>query len=452
MPKEKLDVIIDGVTYKDILTNVYQKRDGETMYNIDTAGINQIIRQYIKNKYGAIKVWARLNRFAGGTSIGIDLWEVPYEWYEDVNSFANRFGKYNEPDGFGGDGYWRGSNVGATLVDGTPVGNASPYVSVGNQAPYNAKERDMTPPDYSKTLPKKSGGRSFKKGFKKFGEKKTEGYDLSKSCGNGWNLFFKKEENSEKPFSYRLVKDYAVKPVGKEQFYALKGDMFDVGFQWSVKAQCFEYNRFNEIPYSTVKNACEILSKYFPMLGTETPPTEDTPPTETIPTTTTTKIPLKSITLVWDDATFKNLEEVRKFMVDFYYENDESKLPQVGYDKYKIEFAWEDGSNIVDRIDVSTKEGDYNPFRESLSDYYKNIIDGTKKFTPTYYSDYNTELKNLSFDDLEKPQPTTSTQEVDLNQLLSDMQLLVDLEIDETNKLSLLQYINDLQILKMLEN
>jgi hypothetical protein len=265
-------------------------------------------------------------------------------------------------------------------------------------------------------------------------------------------LFFKKEDNSEKPFSYRLVKDYAVKPVGKEQFYALKGDMFDVGFQWSVKAQCFEYNRFNEIPYSTVKTACEILSKYFPMLGTETPPTEDTPPTETIPTTTTTKIPLKSVTLVWDDATFKNLEEVRKFMVDFYYENDESKLPQVGYDKYKIEFAWEDGSNIVDRIDVSTKEGDYNPFRESLSDYYKNIIDGTKKFTPTYYSDYNTELKNLSFEDLEKPQPTTSTQEVDLNQLLSDMQLLVDLEIDETNKLSLLQYINDLQILKMLEN
>ena len=310
-------------------------------------------------------------------------------------------------------------------------------------------ESDKKPYKY---IPKKSGGRTFKKGFKKFGEKKTEGFEQIYNCGNGWKVFYKKNVGENKPNQYRIVKDYQVKPVDKEQFYALKGDMLYVGFLWNVKAQCFERFEISELGMEYWVSSCKRLSKYFPMLETETPPTEDTPPTETIPTTTTTKIPLKSVTLVWDDATFKNLEEVRKFMVDFYYENDESKLPQVGYDKYKIEFVWEDGSTIVDRIDVSTNEGDYNPFRESLSDYYNNITDGTKKFTPMYYYDYNTELKNLSFDDLEKPQPTTSTQEVDLNQLLSDMQLLVDLEIDETNKLSLLQYINDLQILKMLEN
>jgi hypothetical protein len=190
------------------------------------------------------------------------------------------------------------------------------------------------------------------------------------------------------------------------------------------------------------------------MLGTETPPTEDTPPTETIPTTTTTKIPIKSITLQDEYASYTTFKEVDDFF-KIVFENEEklSDVSRSDSNKYKIEFKWEDGSNITDKLEISARgKNDWNPFRESLSDYYKNITDGTKKFTPTYYFDYNTELKNLSFEDLEKPQPTTSTQEVDLNQLLSDMQLLVDLEIDETNKLSLLQYINDLQILKMLEN
>jgi hypothetical protein len=291
----------------------------------------------------------------------------------------------------------------------------------------------MTPPDYSKSLPKKSDS-GAKKGFKKFGEKKTEGFDLIKSCGNGWNLFLKKEENSEKPYNYRLVKDYAVKPVGKEQFYALKGDMLEVGFLWSVKAQCFENSRFNEIPESTIKNACGVLGKYFPI------------------TESTTKVPIKSITLVNEDASYTTFKEVDDYF-KFLYE-DESKLPPTfTTHQYKIEFKWEDGSNITYRLDISKGgKSDFNPFRESISDYYGKLSDGTKKFMSIYYSDLNTELKNLSFEDLNEPKSTDSTEEVNLEQLIGDMNILIDLETDNDKRMELAGYRNDLQILLSLNN
>jgi len=441
MAKTKRDVRIDGVIYKDIQVSEYAGK-----FDIDTAGVAQIMRQYVKNKYGNIKVWARINKFAGGSSVGVDLWNVPNDWYNDINTFADRFGMSNVSDGYGGDGYWRGSQVGATLIDGQPVGNYSPYMSVSNTPPWDAKERDMTPPDYSKSLPKKSDS-GAKKGFKKFGEKKTEGFTLVKSCGNGWNLFLKKEENSEKPYNYRLVKDYAVKPVGKEQFYALKGEMLNFGFLWSVKAQCFETHRFNEITDEKVITACKVLSEYFPI--TETIPTEDLPPP---PTESTTKVPIKSITLVDEDASYTTFKEVDDYF-KFLYE-DESKLPATfTTHQYKIEFKWEDGSNRTYRLDIS-KGGinDFNPFRESISDYYEKSTDGTKKFTAIYYSDLNTELKNLSFEDLEKPQTSDSTQEVNLEQLIGDMNILIDLETDNDKRMELAGYRNDLQILLSLNN
>jgi hypothetical protein len=448
MPKEKLNVIIDGITYEDVLTSVYKNYNGKLEYTIDTSGINQIIRQYIKNKYGAIKVWARLNRFAGGTSIGIDLWEVPYDWYQDISSFANKFGKYHVYDGYG-DGYWRGNKVGATLKDGTPVGNDSPYVSVGNEPPYNAKERDMTPPDYTekKKIPEKKeykGG--FKSKFKK--ESKTEGFEHIYTCGNGWKVFLKYEAPK---YTYRVVKDYNVKPVGKEQFYELKGDMLQGGFEWSVKAQCFERNTiglklerefFEQI-------VCNILSKFFPKIGEfESQIKESESSTEaTIPSS---KIPIKSIKLLWDNEEFNSFNALDAFLKVEYYENSETKLPNDYYDKYKIEFIWEDGSRIVDRIDISNTPTNYNPFRENLSDYYKRQVTENKEFTAFYEGDINSPFENLSFADISES--TIPSSEINLEQLISDMQVLVDLTIDEGNKLSLLQYISDLQTLKMLEN
>lgn len=450
MPKEKIDLLIDGITYKDIQINTSKKWSGETQYIIDTAGVAQIMRQYVKNKYGNIKVWARISKFAGGSSVGVNLWNVPNDWYDDISGFANRFAMYNAPDGYGGDGYWRGSDVGATKIDGTKVGNTSPYMSVYNTPPYDAKERDMPPPDYSKSLPKKSSGRSTKKGFKKFGEKKTEGFELVKSCGNGWNLFVK-QDTSDAPYTYRLVKDYSVKPVGKDQFYALKGDMLDTGFSWSVKAQCFEYNRFSEIPQETIKNACGVLSKYFPMTE-EFKEEEATPPPTPPTTTTTTKIPLKSVTLVWDDATFNNLEEVSRYMRNEYYVNNESNLPKDGYDKYKIEFLWEDGSKVVDRIDVSSRTHDYNPFTEGIGEYLMAVWGGMDKWNIYYSKELNTDITNLSLVDSTETKPTEETEVVNLEQLISDINILVELETDNDKKMELAGYRNDLQILLSLNN
>jgi hypothetical protein len=302
-----------------------------------------------------------------------------------------------------------------------------------------------------KVIPKKSSGRSTKKGFRKFGEKKTEGFEFVESCLNGWKLFVKQVENSSKPYNYRFIKDYEVKPVGKEQFYALKGDMLETGFLWSVKAQCFEMFSSTSITSEQFGNACGVLRKYFPMTE-ESKKEEATPPPTPPTTTTTTKIPLKSVTLVWDDATFNNLEEVRNYMRTYYYENDESKLPKESYDKYKVEFVWEDGSKIVDRLDVSSRTHDYNPFTEDIGEYLMAVWGGMDKWNVYYSKELNTDITNLSLVDSTETKPTEQTEEVNLEQLLNDMAILLDLEEDIVKKAELEQYISDLQLLASLNN
>lgn len=277
MAKLKKDIIINGVTYKGIQLSEYNGR-----YDIDTAGISMVIRQFIKNNYGDIKNWVRSRSFAGGSAVDIYLWNVPNDWYSAIDSFANSFGLYNEYDG--GDGVWRSRKVGATLTDGTPVSNYSPYMHVNNTPPWDAKEKDMTPPDYSKSMPKKSSS-GFKNKFSK--ESKTAGFELVYTCGNGWKIYRKTLSEGEVPrYDYRVIKDYDVKPVDKEKFYAMKGDMLDSGFQWSVKAQCFERSNvpFGYKDLFLESSVCGVLGKYFPKIGeakseapTETPQPESTP-------------------------------------------------------------------------------------------------------------------------------------------------------------------------------
>jgi hypothetical protein len=319
MAKLKKDIIINGVTYKGIQLSEYNGR-----YDIDTAGISMVIRQFIKNNYGDIKNWVRSRSFAGGSAVDIYLWNVPNDWYSAIDSFANSFGLYNEYDG--GDGVWRSRKVGATLTDGTPVSNYSPYMHVYNTPPWDAKERDMTPPDYTKSMPKKSSS-GYKGGFKSK-ESKTAGFELVYNCGNGWKVYRKTISEGEVPkYDYRVIKDYEVKPVGKEEFYSMKGDMLESGFQWSVKAQCFERSN---VPFGLrdsflESSVCGVLGKYFPKIGE------------------------------------------------------------------------------------------------------------AKSEAPT-----------------ETPQPETTPSEMNLDQYIDDMQMLVELETDEEQRLSLLQYVNDLQTLKML--
>lgn len=296
-----------------------------------------------------------------------------------------------------------------------------------------------------KVIPKKSSGRSTKKGFRKFGEKKTEGFEFVESCLNGWKLFVKQVENSSKPYNYRFIKDYEVKPVGKEQFYALKGDMLETGFLWSVKAQCFEMFSSTSITAEQFSDACGVLRKYFPMTEESKKEEATPPPTPPTSTTTTTKVPIKSISLPFEYAKYSSFKELDDYF-KFLYE-DESKLPTEVYDKYKIEFEWVDGSRMVDRLDISKNKGDYNPFEQSLNDYYQSRI-ALGKTEGFYDSDMNTNISNLAFEDLE----ATQTEEVNLEQLISDINILVELETDNDKKMELAGYRNDLQILLSLNN
>jgi hypothetical protein len=194
----------------------------------------------------------------------------------------------------------------------------------------NIGESDTKPYKYVRKKTERSAKKEYKGGFKnKFSkESKTAGFELVYNCGNGWKIYRKTISEGETPrYDYRVIKDYEVKPVGKEQFYAMKGDMLESGFQWSVKAQCFERSN---VPFGLKdsfleSSVCGVLGKYFPKIGE------------------------------------------------------------------------------------------------------------AKSEAPT-----------------ETPQPETTPSEMNLDQYIDDMQMLVELETDEEQRLSLLQYVNDLQTLKML--
>jgi len=436
MAKEKIDLIINGITFKGI-----QVANWSGKYNIDTAGISQIIRQYIKFKYGDIKNWVRSKSFAGGSSVDVYLWNVPEEWYKDIRDFSDSFGIYNEYDG--GDGYWRGKSIGATTTDGKIVGNYSPYMHVHNSPPWDAKEKEMPPPNYSDSK-KRATKKSFSKGsFKK--ESKTEGFEFLQSCMNGWKLFFKENEGSPKPYQYRLIKDYDVKPVDKDKFYSLKGDMLEVGFSWSVKAQCFEMFKFDEITQDEVDSACEVLFNYFPFKkeSNEIPKEKENIPEEkesnSIPSDdkgseSIEKVPIESIYLVWDDKRFDSFGEFENYIKNILYEGDESNIPTEGYDKYKVEFKWKDGSYIVDRIDISKNKGDFNPFKQTISDYYETqISDGV--LIVMYDQNIKGSFTELSFSDF-KENEDTQNEQVDLEQHLNDVSILLEMETDSEKELN----------------
>lgn len=258
MPKEKINVVIDGVTYKNI--DVY---NWNGKYDISTTGVAQIIKQFVKNNYGDIKVWGKSDSYSGGSSVNIYLWNVPQEWYKKVDEFADRFGMYHEYDG--GDGYWRGKSVGAYDEKGNPIGNSSPYMHVYNKPPYGAKEEDMTPPNYEEQpKPKK---KEFERKGAKFSP--TDNLDLILDCGNGWKIYVGKPKEK---YLYNVVKDKDTKQ-NKEQWAEIKADMLEAGFQWGYKSGTFQ--RWTTKPDDTLpQQACNVLSKYW---ASSSQPKKETP-------------------------------------------------------------------------------------------------------------------------------------------------------------------------------
>jgi len=258
MAKEKKDLIIFGETYKNIDVNTYGGS-----YTLDTTGIAQVIKQYVKNKFGDIKVWAKSSSYSMGSSINIYLWNVPQEWYKQVKDFAQKFGQYNEYDG--GDGIWKGRKVDAQLTDGTKIGNWSPIIFVNNTPPYGSKEEDMPPPNYNeKPTPKK-------KEYQRKGGKysPTDNLDLVLDCGNGWKIYVGKPKEK---YLYNVVKDGDTQP-NREQWAEIKSDMLEAGFMWGYKSGTFQ--RWTTMPDDTIpQKACDVLSKYW---AGASQPKEETP-------------------------------------------------------------------------------------------------------------------------------------------------------------------------------
>lgn len=113
------------------------------------------------------------------------------------------------------------------------------------------------------------------------------------------------------------------------------------------------------------------------------------------------KVPVKQITVVWsewringkdDNIIFYDWEDFNGAMAIASKESEEYAVEhdrEGGYNKVKIEIEWEDGSRIVDRVDLGSSEGDYlwardNSIGEYLSKrsgvmYESNLEEGQRE-------------------------------------------------------------------------
>jgi hypothetical protein len=449
MAKEKIDVVIDNVTYKNIDVTDWR---GAKDYTITTSGIAQIIKQFVKNNFGDIKVWAKSDSFAGGSSVDVYLWKVPEDWYDKVNDFAERFGMYNQYDG--GDGIWRGKKIGATTTDGKSVDNYSPYMHVKNSPPYGSKEYDMPPPNYNeKPTPKK-------KEYQRKGGKysPTDNLDLVLDCGNGWKIYVGKPKEK---YLYNVVKDGDTQP-NREQWAEIKADMLEAGFMWGYKSGTFQ--RWTTMPDDTLpQQACNVLSKYW---GGASQPKAENPkqPQVMIPQGT-------EFELMEDDGTLKKGDK-GVFADDYYppntftmaYMNSEAR-PDIVYEiplkKIRIieeapreETPEEEILPFVRGETIKLKM----PFTYNNSTYPEGLRGEIKRvdyvFKTAYVYFYGDDSGNypVPFEYLEKFVDTDETpKEVNLDEYIKDLNVLLEMEDDESKRLELATYISDLNILKLLD-
>ena len=449
MAKEKIDVVIDNVTYKNIDVTDWR---GTQDYDITTSGIAQIIKQYVKNNFGDIKVWAKSNSYSGGSSVTVYLWKVPEDWYDKVNDFAERFGMYNEYDG--GDGIWRGRKIGATTTNGKPVGNYSPYMSVVNTPPWDSKESDMPPPNYNeKSTPKK-------KEYERKGGKysPTDNLDLVLDCGNGWKIYVGKPKEK---YLYNVVKDADTQP-NREQWAEIKADMLEAGFMWAYKSGTFQ--RWTTMPDDTIpQKACDVLSKYW---GGASQPKEETPkePQILLPQGT-------AFELIEADSIFKK-GETGVLAEDFYegntyveaYMNSESRpdYPHfIRFTKIKVieeapreEIPEEEILPFVKGETIKLKM----PFTYNNSTYPQGLRGEIKSidyvFKTAYVYFYGDDSGNypVPFEYLEKFVDTYETpKEVNLDEYINDLNVLLEMEDNESRRIELATYLSDLNTLKLLQ-
>jgi len=447
MAKIKKDIIVFGETYKNIDVYEYRTPYDVSIY-IDTTGIAQIIKQYIKNKYGDIKVWAKSSKYSMGSRISVYLWNVPREWFLDIKEFADRFGKYIDYSSGDPDGNFYGKNVNATLIDGTKIENDSPYINVDNKPPYDSKEYDMTPPNYE-DMPK-----TTKKEYQRKGGKysPTDNLDLVLDCGNGWKIYVGKPKEK---YLYNVVKDKDTKQ-NKEQWAEIKADMLEAGFMWGYKSGTFQ--RWTTMPDDTIpQKACDVLSKYW---GGASQPKAENPkePQVMIPQGT-------EFELMEDDGTLKK-GDTGVFAQDYYppntyvdaYMNSERVPDFLYYIPFKkIRIIEEAPREILtfylnDTIKLKMPFS-YNDALYPIG-YVGNIksIDYSQKEAYIDFGGGNGVTIPVPFKYLEKYVPKSENKEEgNLEEYIGALNMLLDLETDESKRLELATYISDLNILQLLD-
>ena len=117
-----------------------------------------VIKQYVKQKYGKrVTVWATSDVYSGGSSVRINLCEkngspAPYEFYQDIQSFANSF-KAGRFDGMTDCYDYRDDEV--TSDNGTKFQYFPSYIFVENKPPHGTVEyylqewKQFDPANYS---------------------------------------------------------------------------------------------------------------------------------------------------------------------------------------------------------------------------------------------------------------------------------------------------------------
>jgi hypothetical protein len=127
--------------------------------------------------------------------------------------------------------------------------------------------------------------------------------------------------------------------------------------------------------------------------------------TETVDTTTI-KSPLQSFVIVWhegvsiyaENTIFHTWTDAQQALLNIWRFNDLDKVDK-GYTKVKVCITWANGKKIVDRVDLGTYSGDFNPTLQNIGQYLEPQ-------TESYYDSdlqIGDRLNMLSFEDATPP-------------------------------------------------
>lgn len=252
---EKVDIKGFGNLYTNIPTSNY--RSGDTVY-ITQAGTAEMIRQDIARMFPGRKYWVRSESYSGGDSIRVYLWNYPADDFKEVEKLEYRYkdGYFNGMD----DSYSYQKKEEIFDTAGGPVDYGAKYIFVENRPPWDAKEKDMPVPDYSKSSPgksspKSSSSSSSKSRFKSKGSSKPHvikddtDWRLVVEMATGWDVYLTYRGGDN--YRIALVFNYA---VGKAVYDADKWGSLkkrlaehnsmpkvvgDLLFIWSLSDKCF---------------------------------------------------------------------------------------------------------------------------------------------------------------------------------------------------------------------